>query len=165
MRAGEQRATAGRYALVPRTVVFLRDGDNYLLIKGSPGKALWSERYNGIGGHVERGEDIMSSARRELLEETGMDAPLWLCGTVIVDAGHTGIGLYVFTGKASPQSPRPSVEGTVEWISYEQIASLPTVDDVPKLVARIHRMTRGDPPFSARSYYDAYGKLEIEFVD
>jgi len=71
MPVSEQGVTNDRYMVIPRTAIFPRRGDAYLLIKGAPNKRLWANKYNGLGGHVERGEDILSAAGRELLEETG----------------------------------------------------------------------------------------------
>jgi 8-oxo-dGTP diphosphatase len=163
MPQSDQGVTKDRYAVIPRTAIFLRRGELYLLLKGAPTKRLWANKYNGLGGHVERGEDTLSSAKRELLEETGLTADLWLCGTLIVDAGETGIGLYIFSGECPEDEPKPSKEGLAEWIHYDRIGELPVVEDLPVLLSKIHSMKRGDPPFSARSYYDGEGKLVVEF--
>jgi 8-oxo-dGTP diphosphatase len=165
MSVREQGVQGDRYSLIPRTAIFLRDGDAFLLLRGSSNKRIWPGRYNGVGGHIDRGEDVLKAAARELREETGLEASLWLCGTVVVDSGTVGIGLFVFSGAAAGGELRESSEGQPEWIAYDRIQSLPTVPDVPQLVARIRQMKRGDPPFAARSHYDEDGQLSLEFAE
>ncbi len=164
MPASEQGVDPERYKVIPRTAIFLRRGEAYLLLKGSATKRIWPGCYNGIGGHIDRGEDVMTSARRELREETGLEADLWLCGTVIVDAGEIGVSLYVLSGEVTGGKLRGSPEGLAEWIPYDRVGSLPVVADLPFLLGRIHGMRRGEPPFAARSCYDTNGQLRVVFA-
>ena len=80
-----------------------------------------------------------------------------------MDAGETGICLFVFCGENPQGEIKAGEEGSVEWVSREAVLQLPVVEDLPILLDRIHSMQRGDPPFSARSYYDENDKLKVVF--
>lgn len=163
MPSSEQSVTNDRYTLIPRTMILIRRGDEYLLIKGAPTKRLWAGKYNGLGGHIERGEDVMTAAKRELFEEAGITADLWLCGTVIVDVNEIGICLFVICGENAQGEIKESHEGRAEWVKKEAINHLPVVEDLPILLSKIDSMNQNDPPFSARSFYED-DKLKIVFA-
>jgi 8-oxo-dGTP diphosphatase len=162
MPAADQGVFKDRYTLIPRVLIFLTRGEDILLLKGAPDKRIWPNQYNGIGGHVERGEGVLAAARRELLEETGLQAErLWLCAAITIDTGEdTGIGMYVFRGEATGE-PKQTEEGLAEWVPIAEIGSLPLVEDLPALIPKALALKRGDAPLSLHYRYEG-DKLEIE---
>lgn len=165
MPVSDQGVFRDRYSLIPRVLVFLTRGNKILLLKGSPEKRLWANLYNGIGGHIERGEDIISAAKREVLEETGLSAfNLWLCALLTIDTGQDiGIGMYVFRGDLSDGEIQPSKEGLPEWIKITEIYNLPLVEDLPTILPKILGMQPDEMPLYAQYSYDKDGKLIIRF--
>jgi len=157
MQVSEQGVGAGktgRYQVVPRTLMFVTSinpasgGEELLLLKGAPNKRLWANKYNGIGGHVEPGEDFLTAARRELAEETGLqDVRLILRGVLNIavhpsgDAPN-GVAVFVFTGRTHERGVRASSEGSLHWVPMTDVASLALVDDLYQLLPLLHNSQR-----------------------
>ena len=61
-------------------------------MKRSAHRRAFPNRYNGVGGHVEKDEDVFAGAQREIKEETGLDVHnLQLRAVHHIDAGgNTG---------------------------------------------------------------------------
>ncbi|HEX2981277.1 MAG TPA: NUDIX domain-containing protein [Anaerolineaceae bacterium] len=165
MGKAEQGVTTDRYTMVPRTLVFLTRGDRVLLLKGASTKRIWPNRYNGVGGHIERGENVIASARREVLEETGLKPDdLWLTGVIAIDSGsQTGIMVFVFRGTSHHGETKASNEGQLEWIRLTDLPNLDLVEDVPQLLERVMTKEKGNVPFFARYSYNAADQLVMQF--
>lgn len=137
----EQFRSRGRYTVIPRTLVFLTNGDDVLLLKGAPTKRLWANRHNGLGGHVEPGETIVAAALREVWEEAGIAAGaiegFGLRALVNVEGEPQGVLLCIFTGVARTRVVVGSAEGTPEWVPVARLGEIDLVDDdrlLPRLL-------------------------------
>jgi 8-oxo-dGTP diphosphatase len=149
-----------RYLTVPRTLCFIFHGDDVLLIQRARHKRLFPGKVNGVGGHVEVGEDVAASAAREICEETGLAVDdLWLAGVVHVDGrlgqadplpdgSMPGVMVFVFTAQASSRSVRASEEGELLWAPLAQVHGLEWVDGDPRLLLAAREAQRTGRPFS-----------------
>jgi 8-oxo-dGTP diphosphatase len=163
MPVSDQGINLERYMVIPRSLIFLTCGEKILLLKGDVGKRLWAGLYNGIGGHIEQGEDVHSAAQRELLEEAGLKASeLWLCGINIINTrSNPGVCLFIFRGHAGETNLIGSNEGTLQWLDIEGLQNLPIVSDLHALIPRILSMKKGDPVFFAYSEYNEVDDLVV----
>jgi 8-oxo-dGTP diphosphatase len=161
------QTNTGRYTVVPRVLTFVFNGQDVLLLRGAPTKRLWANRYNGIGGHVEAAEDVYAAARREVMEETGLQVQdLRLRGVVHIDAGGvSGILMFVFSARTDRRQTQPSVEGTLEWVPLDHLEGRDMVEDISILLRRIAAMPDDAPPFFARYWYDAGDRLQMAFAE
>ena len=87
-------------------------------------------KYNGLGGKVERDEDVAAGMRQEILEEAGIE-----CGTMRMRGtiswpgfgkhGEDWFGFVFviddFTGTPLTSNP----EGTLEWVDVDKLETLP----------------------------------------
>jgi 8-oxo-dGTP diphosphatase len=164
MAENEQGFNPQRYQVIPRSLIFIFREDKVLLLKGRPDKKIWSGMYNGLGGHIESGEDVLAGAQRELLEESGIaDSHLELCGLITINLkGNTGIMLFVFKGDYEGGKLIESEEGSLEWVDVNAIKDLPVVEDLKTILPLVAKYQPGGQPFFGRYYYGDDEKLRIE---
>jgi 8-oxo-dGTP diphosphatase len=160
-----QRVGKDRYTIIPRTLSFLVHEETVLLIRIREGRGVWGGKYNGVGGHIEAGEDPLTAARRELVEETGVQpTDLWLAGVILIDTGSApGIGLFVFTGSAEQTKLHGSVEGDPKWVSLKRLGSLPLVSDLAVLIPALLESRATKQPFIALTTFDGEGEPIVRF--
>jgi len=162
-----QRLDPSRYAVIPRTLSFIVRQNEILLIKLPSDHPGWSDRYNGVGGHVEIGEDPLSAARREVMEETGLTVSGQnLVGVVTVDSGHSpGIGLFVFVGKSIEGNLDAGSEGTPAWLPHDGLAAFQLVEDLDFLIPQALQAYSEGTVFFAAYTYNSQGALQIALAE
>jgi 8-oxo-dGTP diphosphatase len=87
-------------------------------------------KYNGLGGKLEPGEDIVSGMRREIFEESGLQVgSMQLRGTInwpgFGKAGEDWFGFIFLIDTFSGSAPAHNAEGTLEWVERDALLSLP----------------------------------------
>jgi 8-oxo-dGTP diphosphatase len=111
--------------------VLSADGTRVLLVHRNRRKAdLHFGKYNGLGGKLEGGEDVVTGLRREIREEAGLECDaLVLRGTISWPGfGSNGADWFGFVFRVdrwhgTPRQDNP--EGILEWVAVERILDLP----------------------------------------
>ena len=107
------------------------DGRRVLLVHRNrrPGDAHHG-KYNGLGGKLDPGEDVVACFRREVREEADLECDeLVLRGTISWPGfGKGGEDWFGFIFRVDRWSGRPRTEnpeGTLEWVPVERVLALP----------------------------------------
>ena len=150
----------------PRTLCFIENGGDLLLLKGAPNKRLWPNQYNGVGGHVEPGEDVLTALRREVQEETGLSIEAAVLRAVITaeEPQKPGVVVFVFTATSPTRQVKASAEGTLQWVPQGWLLSLDLVDDLRLLLPRMLALPPGQVLFTHYAY-DSKGRVTITFAN
>lgn len=172
--AADQGFDRARFAAIPRTLTFVLYGDDVLLMKRGAHKKAFPNKYNALGGHIERGEDAYTSALREVYEESGLTLhDVQLCGVSLINLpdnppGDGAIILFVYVGLAESRAVTDSAEGSLHWIARDALPSLAgsLVEDVPVYLGRALDTYEGrSVPFSSLVTYDQRDAMRLVFAE
>jgi 8-oxo-dGTP diphosphatase len=113
-------------------------------------------KYNGLGGKLDRGEDVVAGMRREIREEAGLECERSLLrGTISWPGfGKQGEDWFGFifridrwTGVPKKENP----EGTLEWVDVKRLMELPLWEGdryfLPLVFERTDRQFHGVMPY------------------
>jgi 8-oxo-dGTP diphosphatase len=165
MQINNQTLLPEKYAVIPRVLIFpMRVDGRVLLLQGFPFKKIWPNLWNGLGGHVERNETVLEAARRELKEESGLEAQSFtLVGQIQVDTGtNPGVSMFVFLAEGFSGEFKPSEEGELAWKTLDEALELPLVEDLYTLLPLLSNQEAKDHPFWGAYRYDKANQLVID---
>jgi 8-oxo-dGTP pyrophosphatase MutT (NUDIX family) len=124
-------------AIYLRVLCLVFHGERVLLIfqPEASGAGWW----NFPGGRVERGEDPLDTAQRELFEETGLRADLEFRGvaTAIIRSTGEHWSMFLFAARVDRADIVPSSEGPLRWAAPAEIGALPVFPDAPYLLKHL----------------------------
>jgi len=121
-------------------------------------------KLNGIGGHIEKGEEPYEAAKREILEESGLFIKeLDLVAIIFIDIGtNPGVLLFVYKAEYPGGKLKESDEGNLVWMKRNSIKNTKNiVKDIHFLLELIDSCRKDSPPTIAKYLYDESRELRI----
>ncbi|MBM6618851.1 NUDIX hydrolase [Bacillus suaedaesalsae] len=135
------------------TICFIKKNNQLLMLyrTKNPNQHKW----NGVGGKIEKGEDIRLSIIRETLEETGLSIrnPIY---KGIVSWNQSG-GMHVFFATQFSGELSASVEGPLEWKEISWVKN--SNDVVSNIPIFIDHILSSDGPVEYSFQYDEKGNI------
>ena len=170
MGAKQQGADAieGRWLVIPRTLCFVRNGNDVLLMKRSEHRRVFPNQFNGLGGHIESDEDARTAVIREVWEESGLEIQDVRLRAVHHINTNQATGIILFTFAAVSESrdvTSDSREGTLHWVPITEILDVDLVEDLPLILPRILSMPDAEPPLFLHVRYNADDQIQIHFAE
>jgi 8-oxo-dGTP diphosphatase len=113
-------------------------------------------KYNGLGGKLDRGEDVVTGIRREVREEAGLACEhLLLRGTVswpgFGKQGEDWFGFIFRVDRWTGVPKKENPEGTLEWVDLGRVMELPLWEGdrhfLPLVFERTDRQFHGVMPY------------------
>jgi 8-oxo-dGTP diphosphatase len=107
------------------------DGRSVLMIhRNTRPDDLHAGKYNGLGGKLEAGEDVVSGMRREIREEAGIEClDLTLRGTIswpgFGKGGEDWFGFVFLITRFGGAPLAGNAEGTLRWVEVAAVPGLP----------------------------------------
>lgn len=153
-----------RYQMIPRTLVFIKKSDKYLMIQKKKRESFGFNKINGVGGHIEKGEEPYESAIREIKEETNLSvANMDLIAILFIDIySSPGIQVFIFKAEYSGGEISSSEEGGLKWMSFSEIcSSSDMVFDVPDIIKICEAHKKNSEARIIKYIYDDFGKLRV----
>jgi 8-oxo-dGTP diphosphatase len=122
--------------------LFLKKGDQYLMIKRSESKKYLPGYLQSIGGKIEPNEDPYDAAVRELVEESGLtakniklEAVITHCCT-LAGSEHDWL-VYYFSGEYDGGELIPCDEGELLWLRSEEFTEYKVLEPLRIILPNI----------------------------
>ena len=142
--------------LLQTTLCYLeRDGCYLMLHRVKKKKDVNRDKWIGVGGKFEPGEDALACVLREVREETGytMDRPRYRGLLDFTCPPWPPEQIHLFTCTEFSGTPHPCDEGELAWVPKDKIQDLP-IWAGDKLFFRL--LAEAAPFFHLALYYDGY---------
>jgi len=147
-----------RHTVLLRTLCFILNNKNQVLLMERGSGKFDAGMFNVLGGHVEKGEDIVESANREIYEESGIKPnKTKIIGIIHVsDFFSKNILMFVTKSHTNQIETSASEEGSLRWVNMDEIDKYKIYDDVLPFLKRI-KEDKG--MFIGTSQFDGKGTL------